>query len=242
LLRRASRAGERAGCAGCAARARDYRGRKGRARAPRALRNREPVTANRTVELFDAQFRRQASDREFALNPFESAALPHVRGRVLDLGCGLGNLTLEAARRGCSVRALDASPAAVARIRDAAREENLSVRADVVDLGHYRIEAEFDTIVAIGLLMFFPRARALEMLADIRSHVAEGGCAVLNVLIEGTTYLDLFEPGHCHLFGRDELERDFADWKLLLSRVDTFDVPDGRRKVFSTLIAEKPGA
>ena len=200
------------------------------------------MTANRTVDFFDAQFRRQASEREFALNPFESAALPHLRGRVLDLGCGLGNLTLEAARRGCSVRALDASPAAVARIREAARAENLAVQADVVDLGRYRIEAEFDTIVAIGLLMFFPQARALELLADIRSHVAEGGCAILNVLIEGTTYLDLFEPGHCHLFGRDELERDFADWKLLLSRVDTFGVPDGRCKVFSTLIAEKPGA
>lgn len=43
---------------------------------------------NRSVHFFDKQFRAQARGQSYALNPFEKVALPHVSGRVLDLGCG----------------------------------------------------------------------------------------------------------------------------------------------------------
>ena len=53
----------------------------------------------RSVEFFENQFQRQVIDREFALNPFEELALQYVKGDLLDLGCGLGNLSLEAAKK-----------------------------------------------------------------------------------------------------------------------------------------------
>ena len=56
--------------------------------------------ANRSIDFFDDQFRRQIGARDFSLNPFEHAALPFLKGRVLDLGCGLGNLAIAAARNG----------------------------------------------------------------------------------------------------------------------------------------------
>ncbi|GAB1412234.1 hypothetical protein MASR1M97_09700 [Candidatus Desulfobacillus denitrificans] len=72
------------------------------------------------VDFFEHQFRRQVDSHEFTLNPFEQAALPYLKGCMLDLGCGLGNLALEAGRRGCDVLAVDASPTAVERVnRDA---------------------------------------------------------------------------------------------------------------------------
>ena len=55
--------------------------------------------------------------QEFDLNSFERLALDYLQGEVLDLGCGLGNLALEAARRGCTVTAIDGSPTAIERIR-----------------------------------------------------------------------------------------------------------------------------
>lgn len=200
------------------------------------------MAGKRTVEFFDTQFRTQARTGEVALNPFEIAALPYLRGRVLELGCGLGNLSLEAARRGCTVVALDASAHAIAHVGDAARRESLPVHAAVVDLATFRIEGQFDTIVAIGLLMFFPRERALDLLAEIRAHVDPGGCAIVNVLVDGTTYLDMFEPGHYYLFGADELEHRFAGWTLHLARHDRFDAPGNRIKAFSTVIAERPAS
>jgi tellurite methyltransferase len=195
---------------------------------------------NRTIDFFDSQFQRQVSESEFALNPFELLALPFLRGRVLDLGCGLGNLSIEGARRGCPVLALDASACAIERIRNVAAAESLAIQADVTDLATYHITEQFDTVVAIGLLMFFPKFRALEMLEEIKEHVLPGGCAIVNVLNEGTTYLDMFEPGYYYLFGQSELRGRFAEWELDVSRSDNFPAPGKTVKAFTTVVARKP--
>jgi len=196
---------------------------------------------NRAIGFFETQFDKQIRTGALALNPFETLALPFLRGQVLELGCGLGNMSLEAARRGCSVLALDGCANAVSHIAESAQAERLSVEAQTADLATYRITGKFDAIAAIGLLMFFPRDRALEILEDIMSHVRPGGCAILNVLIEGTTYLDMFEPNHYYLFGRTELQEKFADWNVLLSQYREFEAPGGKLKSFVTLVARQSG-
>jgi tellurite methyltransferase len=193
-----------------------------------------------SVDFFERQFQGQVSAQDFALNPFEQLALPNVAGSVLDLGCGLGNLSVEAARRGCSVHAVDASPTAIEHLRTAAERERLQLEALQADLADYRVERDYDTIVAIGLLMFFRRERALELLRQIKVAVRPGGRAIVNVLNEGTTYLGMFKPGEYYLFGANELEQAFAGWTLLAARHDTFPAPENARKAFTTVIAQKP--
>ena len=194
-----------------------------------------------SVRFFDEQFQRQVREGELSLNPFEEAALPFVRGRVLDYGCGLGNLAVAAARRGCSVLALDASPSAVERIRRVAAEESLSLEAAKADLRTYEIRERFDTVVAIGLLMFFDRPTALRQLRALRTHLRPGGVAVVNVLVEGTTCLDMFDPDAYCLFGRGELREHFAGWEVLHAEHRDFPAPRGLVKSFDTLIAARPG-
>lgn len=198
------------------------------------------MTAPDPVDFFERQFRRQVQEADFALNPFEQLALPYVAGTVLDLGCGLGNFSLEAARRGCSVTAVDASRTAIERLRAAALREQLPLVAQQADLGGFRIEQDYATIVAIGLLMFFREQHARKLLQQIGQRVRPGGRAIVNVLIEGTTYLGMFEPGHYYLFGANELEHAFAGWTLLAARHDSFPAPEGTRKQFATVIAQKP--
>lgn len=194
---------------------------------------------NASIRFFDAQFRRQVRDREFELNPFERSALPHLRGRILDLGCGIGNLSIEAARRGCSVVALDACGVAIDCLCERAQAEGLDIDAREVDLRDFEPEGQFDAIVCIGLLMFVDCARASGVLARLQDHVRPGGVAIVNVLVEGTTYLDMFDAsGYC-LFGRNELDARFAGWQAIESRIQAFPAPGGLEKVFSTVIARK---
>jgi tellurite methyltransferase len=197
------------------------------------------VNPSKSVDFFDTQFRKQVAAGDFALNPFETACLPFIHGRVLDFGCGLGNLAVAAARRGLDVTAVDASAAAIAHIRAVATAEQLRITAQCADIGSFAIHGQFDTIAAIGLLMFFPREKAFGLLSQIQAHVADGGTVVVNTLIEGTTYMGMFEPGHYHLFGKDELRDLFAGWKVLHFAHDDFAAPGGTTKAFATIVAQK---
>ncbi len=195
-----------------------------------------------SVRRFDEQFVRQLRDGDLALNPFETAALPYLRGRVLDFGCGLGNLAVSAARRGCAVVALDASHAAIEHLRRTATEQALAIEAAEADLRAYEIRGEFDTVVSIGLLMFFDCPTAYAQLEQLKAHLRPGGHAIVNVLVEGTTWLEMFDPaGHC-LFAPGELARRFDGWRILHDEAREFPAADGRVKSFVTVVARRPDA
>lgn len=194
----------------------------------------------KSITFFDQQFQLQIAKGEFALNPFELAVLPHLYGGVLDLGCGLGNLAIAAAKLGCVVTALDASRAAVDRVNEAANKLGLGLAAYQVDLRNYSIDGDYDSIVAIGLLMFFPMDKALAMLGDVVVHTRPGGVAAVNVLIEGTTFMGMFEPEHFYLFEDSELTKAFEGWEILLSQYDEFTAPENTVKKFHTVVAKKP--
>jgi tellurite methyltransferase len=197
---------------------------------------------NTSIDFFDTQFRSQPPDAALKLNPFEEKALPYLQGEVLELGCGMGNLAFAAAVRGCRVTAVDGSPAAVDHIRARAAAEAAEVSTALGDLRIYEISSEYDTVVSIGLLMFFDCTTAFKILADLQRHVRPGGHAVVNVLVKGTTYLDMFEQeSHC-LFEPSDLEGRFSGWDIKLSERSSYGAPGGTEKLFSTVIARKPQA
>jgi tellurite methyltransferase len=198
------------------------------------------MNENESVRFFDAQFRKQVAAHDYSLNPFEQAALPYLKGKVLDFGCGLGNLAVQAARNGCSVVALDASNAAIKHLQALAAQNSLTLHAEEADLRSYQIREDFDTVVSIGLLMFFDCPTAFKQLAQLKEHVRPGGVAIVNVLTEGTTFMDMFAPeGHC-LFQPEKLLAEFEGWELASFVPNEFTAPENKRKVFATAIARKP--
>jgi tellurite methyltransferase len=200
------------------------------------------MDGNRSIEFFEAQFRRQVAAGDYVLNPFETAALPHLRGAVLDYGCGLGNLAVQAARRGCNVLALDASATAIEHLRELASREGLPLRAAVADLRSFELTGEYDAVACIGLLMFFDCPTALAQLSQLQAHVRPGGVAIVNVLVEGTTFMQMFSPeGHC-LLGSVDLQDRFAGWEMIGFEQQEFPAPGNTRKLFATVIARKPAS
>ena len=81
---------------------------------------------------------------------------------------------------------------------------------------------------------------AIRMLGTMRRHVRPGGRLILNVLIEGTTFLDMFEGDYYHLFAQGELEELLSDWEPLLSQRDSIEVTGGSAKEFLTLVYRRP--
>lgn len=199
-----------------------------------------PTGSNASVRFFETQFQRQVREADLCLNPFEQIALPYLRGRVLDYGCGLGSLAVAAARRGCGVVALDASPTGIEHLRQLARCESLTIEAGEADLRTHQLTEHFDAIVSIGLLMFFDCPTAFAQLRHLQAHVRPGGVAVVNVLVDGTTYHDMFDPSaHC-LFARDALQHAFAGWEILSAEPQDFPAPRELIKSFVTVVARKP--
>lgn len=198
------------------------------------------MNTHSSVSFFDKQFQHQVRESDLVLNPFEQKALPHLQGVVLDYGCGLGNLALAAARRGCNVVALDGSHIAIEHLRHVAKAESLSITATEADLRTYEVRDDFDTVVCIGLLMFFDCPTAFAQLGQLQARVRLGGVAIVNVLVEGTTFHGMFDPsGHC-LFARDEMRSRFAGWEILHYEYQDFPAPNDTSKSFVTVIARKP--
>jgi tellurite methyltransferase len=198
------------------------------------------MNTNPSVEFFDTQFKQQITTHDFALNPFELKAVPYLRGKVLDFGCGMGNLAVYAARAKHQVVALDASPAAIAHLRQVALDEALTLRVTQADLRTTQLHEAFDTVVSIGLLMFFDCQTALQQLEHLKSLVRPEGVAIINVLTSDTTFMSMFSPqGHC-LFGTDDLLKHFAGWQVLLHDHCVFPAAGDTVKAFATLIAQRP--
>ena len=201
------------------------------------------MASDASIRFFEAQFRRQVGrgdQGDHELNPFESRVLPYLHGEVLEFGCGLGKLALAAARRGSTVLALDASRTAIEHLRHVAQTEALPLRAFEADLRTYALDDYFDAVVSIGLLMFFDCPTAQRVLAQLQAHVRPGGVAIVNVLVEGTTYLEMFDlSAHC-LFGTDELRARFAGWQIERCEAAEFAAPNDTQKRFCTIVARKP--
>jgi tellurite methyltransferase len=200
--------------------------------------------ANRTVEYFEAQFRKQsassAGSNAVALNDFQQAALPFLSGRVLDLACGLGGLSVAAARNGCEVIAVDASPTAVEHVAALARAEGLGITPVRHDIATFDLGGPYDAVVAIGILMFFPREVALGLLEKVQGAVRGGGHAMVTVLLQGTTFTDVFDGDRYHLFVPEELDRAFVGGAMQSSKRFEVPAPNGTVKRIASLIARKP--
>lgn len=82
---------------------------------------------------------------------------PQPGERILDLGCGTGDLTAELAERGANVLGLDLASEMVAQ----ARRKHPALELRVGDGQELRFESEFDAVFSNATLHWMPRADAV---------------------------------------------------------------------------------
>ncbi len=102
-----------------------------------------------------------------------------LEGRVLDVACGLGEQSIWAAKSGFDVVALDASPVAIERLREAADQHRVGERIDarVVDLDH-----GLPNEIGRFELVICQRFRNRQVYPQLASVTAIGGTMLVTVL------------------------------------------------------------
>lgn len=98
--------------------------------------------------------------------------------KVLEVGCGVGGITLPLARLGARVRALDINEADVARLMTAARERLFyNLDATVEDAFNFRDTARYDVVVASQVLEYVLEPERL--IGNLVCHMEPGGLLIV---------------------------------------------------------------
>ena len=155
----------------------------------------------------------------------ELARAGHLRGRVLDAGCGTGEHALLAASLGLEAWGIDTSPTAIGAATAKARERGLEVHFLIHDALELATLGEgFDTALDSGLFHVFDdtdRRRYVESLAGV-------------VRAGGTGYVLCFSDQQPGFYGprrisTGELRASFADgWEVASIRATTMALADER--------------
>jgi len=133
-----------------------------------------------------------------------------ITGRILDVGCGTGELALFLAQQGLTVLGLDASAAAIGRARAKATERRLQcefVVGNALDLAS--LDHCFDTVIDSGLLHVLSDVDRPRLVAGVHAVLRPGGRYLMQCFSEHASV-----PGPRRLT-QDDIRRMFAQgWRI----------------------------
>ena len=106
--------------------------------------------------------------------------------KVLDIMCGYGRHSLQLARRGYGVTAVDNAPEYIAEIKENASANGLPIEAVCTSALNFKTAETFDAAICMGnSFAFFSEAETLEILQKLSAQLKRGGVFIINTWMLG---------------------------------------------------------
>ena len=100
---------------------------------------------------------------------------------ILDIMCGYGRHSLELAKKGINVTAVDNLTDYINEIKEKAKARNLPIESTCADILEMQIDQEFDAVICMGnSLQFFNEEDLTRILSNISAHLKSGGIFFIN--------------------------------------------------------------
>jgi SAM-dependent methyltransferase len=123
----------------------------------------------------------------------ESTGLLATSSSILDLMCGYGRHTLELAKRGYSLTAIDNLPEYIQEIKN--QSNDLAIEVQLNSLINMDLSGVYDMAICMGnSFAFFNKEDALNILRKLSAHLKPGGCFVINTWMLGEIAIRHFKP------------------------------------------------
>ncbi|MFA5664088.1 tellurite resistance methyltransferase TehB [Castellaniella sp.] len=179
----------------------------------------------------------------YGLNPAHSEVVEACQQiepcAALDMGCSTGRNALFLSQRGFDVTAVDANPNAIGRLQSMVDQEGIdTIRAQVYDIQHASLAADYGFIACTVTLMFIDPSRVGAVVSDMQQHTLPGGYNLIVCAMDTDAYPCpmnfpfTLKPG--------ELRDLYAGWELLKYNEDPGTMHNGARLQFATMLARKP--
>lgn len=118
-------------------------------------------------------------------------------GIVLDLGCEKAPVSKILAEKGFIVDAVDISQEVLFSIK------HKNINKIQADLNEFKIKERYDIILALGILHFLSKRKAIELINQIKEKTK----------IQGINIIDAFQTN----LNKDDLKKLYTGWKILES-------------------------
>ncbi len=190
--------------------------------------------------------------------PFLNLLIPFKKGaKILDLGAGLGDISLTLAKMGAAVTALDKVSDNLKYILEIARGENISDKIDFVhasnDLSHLPFASDvYDVVILNGVLEWVskgkpgcPKVNQTDFLREVVRIIKPTGCVYIGIENRlNFKYFLGFAEGHINMRFGALLPRYITRLYLKLARgqafkVYTYSLMGYRRLLEKVLLKEK---
>lgn len=138
---------------------------------------------------------------------------------VLEVGCGTGQYTVELAKRGYSVTAVDMSSVMIKYAKEKLQSMGLQAHWALADIKEYVEKIDlYQGILSVTAFEFIPNPEII--LRKLYNSLEPGGCLVIGVIAGQSLWSDLYttiaaqNPDSVFTHARFYTEQDIANWKI----------------------------